>query len=296
MKKEIQGIERPLRKTTDQFIAQSRKKYGDQFIYDKTVYGGDKVVLTMTCKDHGDFQTTPNNHLCATKTGGCPECGRIAAYSDNLKRVEKARDTFIERSKSIFLETLSYDKLDYKTNHTPVILTCKIHGDFEVTPNKHLYRGKSCPLCESTSHNERILEIHTDNILIREVKLKVAWDRKQTQDDIRLHRVRYDFYCPHLRMLIEVNGEQHYKPSWTAEKLQKQIEIDRFKINQAINRGFNFCILKMPNFQNIIQFADILKRSTTIEMFKENIKSFDKVEYTDLVRKGGNGEYIIEKL
>lgn len=44
---------------------------GRGYTYEKAVYVGSRVKLSVTCPEHGDFDVTPNNHL---KGRGCPDC------------------------------------------------------------------------------------------------------------------------------------------------------------------------------------------------------------------------------
>ena len=54
---------------------------------------------------------------------------------------------FIEKSKKKFGDKFNYDKVDYKDATTPVILICKIHGEFEMTPKAHLVSTTGCKEC-----------------------------------------------------------------------------------------------------------------------------------------------------
>ena len=55
-------------------------------------------------------------------------------------------EIFINRSIEKHGDTYNYDKTNYNGNREKVIITCKIHGDFEQTPNKHLI-GRGCQEC-----------------------------------------------------------------------------------------------------------------------------------------------------
>ena len=55
-------------------------------------------------------------------------------------------EIFISRSIENHGDTYNYDKTIYYSNKDKVIITCKIHGDFEQTPNKHLI-GRGCNEC-----------------------------------------------------------------------------------------------------------------------------------------------------
>ena len=61
------------RKGTDEFIAESKKKFGDKFDYSKVVYVNNKANVLLKCDKHGWFEITPQSHL-SSKTG-CKLCG-----------------------------------------------------------------------------------------------------------------------------------------------------------------------------------------------------------------------------
>ena len=91
--------------------------------------------------------STPNNHLFSTIAGGCPECGLLESQKDNNQRLEKSRKNFINESVKIFGDLYDYSKTNYINSQTKVIITCKLHGDFEVIPNKHRHSFRGCPTC-----------------------------------------------------------------------------------------------------------------------------------------------------
>ena len=57
------------------------------------------------------------------------------------------KESFIEKSIEIHGNSYNYSKTEYgKNNKEKIIITCKIHGDFEQTPQSHL-RGAKCYKC-----------------------------------------------------------------------------------------------------------------------------------------------------
>ena len=56
-------------------------------------------------------------------------------------------ESFIAEAKEIYGERYNYNKVDYKNRNHRVIVTCSIHGDFQVYAREHL-DGKGCPKCE----------------------------------------------------------------------------------------------------------------------------------------------------
>lgn len=69
-------------------------------------------------------------------------------------------ERFIMRAKAIHGERYSYTKSLYTTSKQHLIVTCKKHGDFSVTPERHL-RGVNCNKCsadEQALQNDEFIE------------------------------------------------------------------------------------------------------------------------------------------
>ena len=65
-------------------------------------------------------------------------------------------NSFIKTAKQKFGEIFDYSKTTYVSASTLLIITCKIHGDFQQLPYIHLRSKISCPLCSRKSHNKKI--------------------------------------------------------------------------------------------------------------------------------------------
>ncbi|AIG29394.1 hypothetical protein IA01_02435 [Flavobacterium psychrophilum] len=65
----------------------------------------------------------------------------------NERKTRKiTRTEFINRAILKHQNNFNYDKVHYVNSNTKVIVTCKIHGDFEQVPQDHL-RGNGCVEC-----------------------------------------------------------------------------------------------------------------------------------------------------
>lgn len=71
------------RKDLSTLEEQSKKKYGDRFSFKKSNYVWNRQPIIITCREHGDFETTPHNHLDNRKSqsGGCPKCKVSSSFS-----------------------------------------------------------------------------------------------------------------------------------------------------------------------------------------------------------------------
>lgn len=121
--------------TTEEFIEKAKSVHGEKYDYSKVVYKKSMVPVIITCREHGDFVQTPNNHL---KGHGCPLCASRQAIS---------QDEFIAECKRIYGGRYSFEKTRYLGMNVSVTVTCPKHGDFNVLP-KTLLTGSGCPICE----------------------------------------------------------------------------------------------------------------------------------------------------
>lgn len=123
------------RKTTAEFIEQSKSIHGDKYDYSEVKYCGWNIpvkIICLTCKTI--FDQRPNDH---TNHHGCPTC-------NNVKKL--TNETFINKSELIHNKKYNYSKVFYINNHTDVCIICPNHGDFWQKPYSHLQRH-GCKKC-----------------------------------------------------------------------------------------------------------------------------------------------------
>ena len=77
----------------------------------------------------------PNGHLNGK---GCGKCAN---------NFQLTTEEWIEKAKLIHGNKYDYYKVDYKNAHIKVIIICKIHKEFEQTPNHHISKKGGCPKC-----------------------------------------------------------------------------------------------------------------------------------------------------
>jgi len=131
-----------MRLTNEQFLQRAREKHNNRYEYpDK--YLGMKTKIRITCKVHGDFYQTPDNHLKKRHPQGCKKC----AIEEGSFRSRISHEQFVARANIVHNDRYAYPD-PYVNAHTKIRITCKIHGDFYQTPNNHTHgSGKGCPRC-----------------------------------------------------------------------------------------------------------------------------------------------------
>ena len=82
-------------------------------------------------------------------------------------------EDYIERVKKIYGDEYDYSKTIFVDWGTKIIVTCREHGDFEVSPRHHLYRHHGCKECRG-EHISKSKQFSQDRII--EMSKKVHGD------------------------------------------------------------------------------------------------------------------------
>ena len=119
---------------TESYVALVSKLHENKYDYSKTVFTKMKNIITVICKEHGEFYPIALNH----KSTGCPHC------------YEGRRGTSLAMTEKHFLSRLDERyilKGLFINASTSVNLTCKTHGDFSGIPTRVLMRKDACRGC-----------------------------------------------------------------------------------------------------------------------------------------------------
>lgn len=143
-----------------------------------------KDKYPIICPSHGVFYKSFEKHIHSKQ--GCPMCSGRFRYDTN---------SFIETvSKLNHCVDYSFEKTIYVNNKTKVVVTCKEHGDFKISPS-HLLNGQGCPKCRYIkSANSKRRSI--DDVI------KLAKDVHGDKYDYSLikayknDRIKYPIICP----------------------------------------------------------------------------------------------------
>jgi len=124
-------------------ISKFPKETLERYDFSNAVYTGALDPITgIVCPKHGVFKQY-SGQLRKTGGSGCQECGAEV-------RVAKRRvpqDEVIARAKKVHNSFYSYDRFVYTTTHRRSIVTCPIHGDFEILPSNHINNKQGCSAC-----------------------------------------------------------------------------------------------------------------------------------------------------
>lgn len=223
---------------TNQFIEKSNIVHNSFYNYEKTIYKKTKEKVTITCPIHGDFNQTPNMHLSGQ---GCPECGIKKSQKHNDRLRNKTKQNFLKRMEEKFGNKYDFTKFEYVKDEVEGIVICPIHGEFKKKPN-HLRRGQGCPTCSKESKiskgEKQIMNFLNEN----NIDFTYNYTIKKSK---YLKNKPFDFYVPNLNLLIEFQGEQHYKKKFNMsdEDLKERKIIDYKKKKYAEHYGYKTLII-----------------------------------------------------
>ena len=184
------------RYTLDEWFKIAKEKHNDN--YDLSLvkeYHSREQKMEIICKKHGVFRISSNSFLSGR---GCPFCA-----VNTIK--EKQRKPFVQMvndARKVHGDKYIYDENSYVNARTPMKIFCKIHGEFQQTPHKHINGKHGCPQCNASHLEEEISSFLIKNNIKYVQYYRSKWLGLQS----------LDFYLPQYDIAIECQGEQHYEP------------------------------------------------------------------------------------
>lgn len=163
------------------------------------------------------WEATPDS-LINSKTG-CMKCSN----NKTSERCKKTNEDFLKQLMEVNPNIIPLE--NYVTDHTKIKCICKIHDyAWSVAPNKILHKFTGCPKC-SASSGENIINFILD-------KWGYSYEiEKKFQDCIDKKPLPFDKYLKDFNILIEFDGEQHYKPI-TFGRLSDEDALAKFEITK----------------------------------------------------------------
>lgn len=240
---------------TDVFIEKAKQVHGSTYGYHHVSYVNSRSKVILHCYQHGPFSQTPNNHL---RGQGCPVCANHRKVSRN-KSTALSTQQFIDRANVRHAHKYTYNNTAYVASNKPIVVTCPTHGDFVIgRAEKHLY-GQGCPTCGRVgSLAEEVIKTWLSH-------KGVLFYCQHTFDDCvspyTNRKLVFDFYVPTHNLLIEYDGEHHYKKSplfHTGDKFERLTEYDKIKTSYANSRDLSMVRIKHTEIKNLSTVLETL--------------------------------------
>lgn len=217
------------------FIKKSVIIHKSKYDYSLVNYINDSTPIKIICPIHGIFTQSPHAHLNGS---GCPKCVGF----------NKTTEVFISEAKLIHGNKYDYSLVEYTSATNKIKIICNKHGIFEQKPNKHL-NGNGCKYCFESKGEIKIVRFLDDNNVeyVREKRFKNCKN---------LLPLLFDFYLPNQNLLIEYDGEQHFKSInyWGGDIGFKSRQInDEIKNKFANENSINLLRIKFSEINKVNQ-------------------------------------------
>jgi very-short-patch-repair endonuclease len=177
--------------TKNEFINKANSVHNNIYDYSLVDYVNNVTKIKIICKKHGVFKQTPTIHF---KGSGCPKCA-----GKNVSNLE-----FIQKAIAVHGNKYNYSQTKYVSARNKIKIGCEKHGQFFQRAFDHL-AGHGCPKCKESFGERKIREYLEIN--------KIMFEKEKKFDKCRnKNHLLFDFYLPEKNILIEYDGEQHFKP------------------------------------------------------------------------------------
>jgi len=232
------------RMTTEQYVKRTIVVHENKYDYSKVNYINADTKITIICKEHGEFRQIPDFHL--NRKCGCPKCANNITLTNN---------EFIDKARKIHGDKYDYSQVSYINNRTKIIIICREHGEFSQKQFSHLL-GVGCPHCINKTEY-KFLEILKTRYPTVQRQFKAEWCKQK-------RCLPFDFVIEEHKVIIELDGPQHFKQvaNWRSPELQQQQDL--FKTKCANENGYSIIRVLQTDVAN-----DLLDLST----FWEKIES-----------------------
>ena len=201
----------------DQFIEEASKAHGNFYDYSSSVLHGLNEKVAITCPVHGEFSTLARKHLREHR--GCPSCGQVRRAREVSVSFQEFFDKAVDRHGLRY----SYLKTSLSAMSDVTTISCRTHGDFQMSASAHL-RGQGCMKCRprgSSPENE-----------LADFIEKLGFDVVRNCRSI-IQPLELDVVVPKLKMAFEFNGI-----FWHSEQAGKKHWYHQQKTQKAKSNGY----------------------------------------------------------
>ena len=279
------------KKTTEEIIEEFRAVHGDRYDYRDVDYDGGKVKVVIWCKKHNHpFKQAPVKH----KVGqGCDICAEEAREA-HRRSSGHTTQSFIERARELHGDRYDYSEVEYTGYDCTIMIKCPEHGLQPVIAYQHIAEGRrrGCKICSSTQSKHAAA---IERFLIEEKYEHIKeWSDHDCKDKRTL---RFDFYLPQHRLIIEYDGEQHFREAnFTSDKKQNKMNFINGRRRDAIKslwcRKNKINLMRVTSNVSLNEIPDYLDYMIDSYSGRERIDiRFLPAEW-DIIEKDGIDAYL----
>lgn len=211
-----------------------------EYTFEDKDFNGFSNPLKFKHKCGHILNVTPTNLLKRKRKDGSKiMCKRCSGYDVTTESCKKDIEEVSNGEYEMFGE--------YKNEKIPITLKHKKCGrTYTTTTRKNFVNGGvRCPLCYKEKNFSKSERIIMDILKNRNIKYEYDFEMKNIFDISNVNYYKYDIYIPERKLIIEVDGNQHFRP-WGGKNS---------KVDNGWNR-YERCVLN-DNAKN-----EIIKKSS----------------------------------
>jgi len=150
------------------YLPRCKETHNNYYDYHKFEYKGNRKKSIIICPKHGDFECSMGHHI---QGRGCSKCN----YNQFALDRKLSKEEFINNAIETHGNKYDYSKVIYINGKLKVIIICKLHGEFEQSPVKHVF-DRGCPKCKRSHAETKIANwLNKNNInLLNKNGLKIV--------------------------------------------------------------------------------------------------------------------------
>jgi hypothetical protein len=146
--------------TNDSFINKSNSIHEYKYDYSNINYENSKNKIKIMCKEHGEFEQKPNDHISGK---GCPKCGvKYNQMEDELKEYVKSLDFEYDENTKKIIPPLELDIYIPNKNVAIELNGLYWHSEIYKDNNYHLNKTNECEL-----KNIKLIHVFEDEWLFK---------------------------------------------------------------------------------------------------------------------------------
>lgn len=259
-------------KTTEDIIKEFKEIHRDKYDYSQVVYKKAHSKIIIICPKHEEFKQAAAMHLSG---GGCSKCKSVSIS----ERFSYSKNEFLLKAKEIHGNRYDYSKVNYTGAKNKITIVCTKHGEFKQAAGSHS-QGQGCPKCSLSKGENKILKSLVSKGI--EFKTEVV-SQLLFEDNLLLSgmkKTRFDFYIPSVKLLIEYDGVQHFRPvSFGMRKdeilktFKKSQERDTIKEDLVSYSDYNIIRIPYWEFNNIEKILEEALKGNKIIFNKYTLKN-----------------------
>ena len=207
--------------TAESFVKKAISVHGQKYDYSKVIYRGNRIPVTIICREHGAFSQKPYSHLSGS---GCPECGRAEQmkHRDEVEIHNKAVETFLDK----YGVTNPMDIVSVREKQLSSVRSKEVNDKRNATKRKN------------NSFNMSLSEYRLGEML----KELFGAENVISNYVSDVYPFRCDYYISSRDLYIELNAHWSHGGHWYTDKDAKTIEEWKSKSKFYKNSAETFAV------------------------------------------------------